>query len=222
MIVKEMIDANNERRKLLNKKNKEYYEKMLIYLRLSPIPEKRTEELLLEILDHLLIAQQEGRSAEEVFGENPEAYCEELVQSMGKYSPYSIGRFLFIFGVGLYVGFLYDGIFRLLIDPLLHRFFNLPHKTGMDVSIFLFPMFMVFAVDLVMFFLRKSTFMKLGGRILWGYFLPLAFVYIVPLVIYYFFRDELPVIPLPAWMSLLIGVLLWIIHKALFKRVKVF
>jgi hypothetical protein len=61
MTAEEMIQVNNERRKQLNEENRKYYENMLVYLRLSSIPEKKTEELLLEMLDHLLIAQEERR-----------------------------------------------------------------------------------------------------------------------------------------------------------------
>lgn len=70
---------------------------MLVYLRVSPIPEKKTEELLLEMLDHLLIAQQEERSANEVLGMDPEAYCKDLVKSIGKQSRFSFKRYPFHF-----------------------------------------------------------------------------------------------------------------------------
>jgi DNA-binding ferritin-like protein (Dps family) len=93
MTAEEMIQVNNERRKQLNEENRKYYENMLVYLRLSSIPEKKTEELLLEMLDHLLIAQEEGRSAEDVFGKNPESYCKEVVQTMGKRSYFRFSRF---------------------------------------------------------------------------------------------------------------------------------
>lgn len=41
MTAEEMIQVNNERRKQLNEENRKYYENMLVYLRLSSIPEKR-------------------------------------------------------------------------------------------------------------------------------------------------------------------------------------
>lgn len=67
MTEKEMVAINNERRKQLTKENKAYYEDMLVYLRTSRIPAKKTEELLLEMPDHLLTAQKEGKRAEDVF-----------------------------------------------------------------------------------------------------------------------------------------------------------
>ena len=72
MNVKEMVELNNQRRKLLTKENLKYYEDMLVYIRLSyDKSDQEIEEVLLELLDHLLEAQKEGRTAKEVFGRNP-------------------------------------------------------------------------------------------------------------------------------------------------------
>ena len=38
------------------------------------------EELLLEILDHLLEAQEDGKTAHDIFGEDLKAYCDELIK----------------------------------------------------------------------------------------------------------------------------------------------
>ncbi|AHZ53062.1 hypothetical protein YBT1520_22375 [Bacillus thuringiensis serovar kurstaki str. YBT-1520] len=54
---------------------------MLIYLRLTSVPQKQMEELLLEILDHLLEAQEDGKTAHDIFGEDLKAYCDELINS---------------------------------------------------------------------------------------------------------------------------------------------
>ncbi|WP_347862474.1 hypothetical protein U0355_04750 [Salimicrobium sp. PL1-032A] len=55
---KEMIKSNNEKRKELTEENREYYEDMLLYIRLSySKSEQDMEEVLAELLDHLLEAQ---------------------------------------------------------------------------------------------------------------------------------------------------------------------
>ncbi|MBT2218335.1 DUF1129 family protein [Virgibacillus dakarensis] len=85
MNAKELIALNNEKREQLNKENLAYYEEMLVFIRLSfNKSEQQTEELLLELLEHLLQAQAEGRSAEEVFGADPKAYCQELIGEIPK------------------------------------------------------------------------------------------------------------------------------------------
>lgn len=80
MNAKEMIALNYAKQKELTEENEKYYGDMLIYIRLtSGKSEEQTEEVLLELIDHLLQAQEEGRTAEEVFGSDPKAYCRELI-----------------------------------------------------------------------------------------------------------------------------------------------
>src|SRR5699024_5056688 len=43
--------------------------------------------LLMELLDHLLEAQEAGKSAEEVFGDDPKAYCNEMIDQLLKEKP---------------------------------------------------------------------------------------------------------------------------------------
>ncbi len=52
---------------------------MLVYIRCSNVPERQSEELLLEILDHLHESQKEGENAYDVLGEDLPAYCDELI-----------------------------------------------------------------------------------------------------------------------------------------------
>ena len=55
---------------------------MLVYLRLSNVPEQQMEELLLEILDHLIEAQAENKNAYDIFGDNLQSYCDELISAL--------------------------------------------------------------------------------------------------------------------------------------------
>lgn len=81
MTEKEMVKLNNKKRELLTTENEAAYGGMLIYLRLTSVPQKQMEELLLEILDHLLEAQEDGKTAHDIFGEDLKAYCDELINS---------------------------------------------------------------------------------------------------------------------------------------------
>lgn len=50
MTVDDMVALNNERRLQLKEENRKYYyEEMFVYLRLSRIPKRKAEELLLEM-----------------------------------------------------------------------------------------------------------------------------------------------------------------------------
>ncbi|WP_208589525.1 DUF1129 family protein [Gracilibacillus suaedae] len=99
-----LIAENNEKRKLLNKENKKIYEDMLMYVRLSyNKSETETEEVLMELLDHLLILQQEGRDASELFGDDPKQYANEIVGEL----PQMISKkliMLFFMGVFYFLG----------------------------------------------------------------------------------------------------------------------
>ena len=55
---------------------------MLVYLRLSNVPEHQVEELLLEILDHLIEAQAENKNAYDIFGNDLQSYCDELIVAL--------------------------------------------------------------------------------------------------------------------------------------------
>ncbi|MFE7063821.1 DUF1129 family protein [Sutcliffiella sp. NPDC057660] len=80
---KSYIEENNEKRELLNKENLKLYEDLLLYIRTDlRIAEREGEELLLELLDHLLIAQQDGKSASILFGDDPRTYAEELISGL--------------------------------------------------------------------------------------------------------------------------------------------
>lgn len=80
-----LIEANNEKRKLLTEENLKWYEDMLIYIRLSyDKSEQETEEVLTEILDHLLEAQEDGKTIEDVFGSDPKAYANEIIGELPK------------------------------------------------------------------------------------------------------------------------------------------
>lgn len=84
MNTKQMIRENNRLQEQMTPSNLKYYEDMVVYIRTSPVNEARGEELLLEMAQHLLDAQSKGKSAEEVFGSDPAAYCAELVENLPK------------------------------------------------------------------------------------------------------------------------------------------
>lgn len=78
---KELVRENNEKRELLTKENEKLYSDFLLYIRTNfKVSEQEGEEILMDILDHLLAAQEEGRTAEDLFGDDPKAYADELIE----------------------------------------------------------------------------------------------------------------------------------------------
>lgn len=135
LTVKKMIELNNEKRELLTPENKEYYENLLVYIRSNSLlrEEKATEEILLEMLEHLLEAQKEGKSAEEVFGKTPKELADEINQSLPKEPIKNVIEFCFeilltFFGwflvpVGIFTYFFKDKQVELpIISFLLYAF----------------------------------------------------------------------------------------------------
>ncbi len=225
MTEKEMTAINNERRKQLTKENKTYYEDMLVYLRTSHIPTKKTEELLLEMLDHLLAAQKEGKTAEDVFGSDPKAFCEEIVENLGR-RPFSLRRYMFVFSTALYVVFFIHAVTDGLAAKLLNIFFKVPIvNKGFSPELLALPFIAAFLVEGVFWFMRRSTFEKFGRKLLYGYLPTMLILYVLPLagflLIFYYFRDDLPVLPITPWMSLLIGAVLYAAHKLVFRNVDI-
>jgi|GEM_PF-720764 len=81
----DLIALNNEKRKLLNDQNRIYYEDIVVYIRAHwMISQQSQEEVLMELLDHLIEAQKQGKQAEGVFGKDAKAYCDELIEQMMK------------------------------------------------------------------------------------------------------------------------------------------
>ncbi|WP_404447126.1 DUF1129 domain-containing protein [Sutcliffiella horikoshii] len=80
---KKLIEENNQKRKLLSDDNLELYEDFLLYIRTDlRVAEHEGEELLLELLDHMLEAQHEGRPAKDLFGDDPKAYADEIIDGL--------------------------------------------------------------------------------------------------------------------------------------------
>lgn len=115
----EMIQMNHRLREKLTPENREYYEKMLLYLRSSSVPQRQSEELLLEWLGHLLEAEKQGKTAREVFGPDPEGYCEELVTAMPRREWGSLGKeILFITWLGFTWTFFVYGVLGFILQSL--------------------------------------------------------------------------------------------------------
>lgn len=85
MKAKHLIEENNRKREQLTPENEKYYSDMLIYIRLQlTLSEQQSEEVLMEMLDHLLDGQNEGKSAWDIFGDDPKQYADEIILNLPK------------------------------------------------------------------------------------------------------------------------------------------
>jgi DNA-binding ferritin-like protein (Dps family) len=159
MNTKDLIQLNNGKRKQLNEHNEEYYDKMLVYIRSHlTISEQQSEELLMELLDHLLEAQSNGKTAEEVFGDDPKAYCDELIRQLPKEKRMSAAFFIgyLIFQLAGWTAVVKGGI-----ETIAEFFTDLDHTfyLGSAVIIFLIEtIILLFVVAAIMFGIKRSVF----------------------------------------------------------------
>lgn len=83
MKTKELIEQNNQKRELLTKENEKYYSMLMLYIRTKlSLSEQQSEEVLMEMLEHLIEGQNEGKSARDIFGDDPKGYADEIIEQL--------------------------------------------------------------------------------------------------------------------------------------------
>lgn len=177
LTTKELIKLNNEKRELLTPENKEYYEHLLVYIRLNLFKDERaTEEVLFEMLDHLLEAQEEGKSAEEVFGKTPKELADEITQSLPKESKNSLIEFVFeILMTFLGWALIPVGIFTFFKDKAIDV-----HLVSLLIYAILYIAFFVIALYVAFKSIKKNAFDdKKQKRASWIYGLTVAILMFV-------------------------------------------
>lgn len=77
-------ELNAELQKKLTVDNEQFYGNLVIYVRAKTMirDHEKAEELLLEILQDILEAQEQGISAEEYFGKNPKQIADEMIVNL--------------------------------------------------------------------------------------------------------------------------------------------
>ncbi|MGM8365822.1 DUF1129 family protein [Virgibacillus sp. W0181] len=212
---KYLIQENNEKRKHLSKENRDYYEEMLVYIRLSfSKSEQSMEEILSEMIDHLLEAQAEGKTAEEVFGNDPKQYANEIIGELPKMVTKERTG-LFVMGI-LY--FLAASIFfRGVFDIVIYYIFGKGDLTktvyvgSSSVMMLLsIPIAFIFLYAII-YYLRWACFKKINKIleffILWLYSMVSLGIFVF---IIYFTPDFGPVLNISSYVMLLFGLLLYV------------
>lgn len=129
MNAKQLIKENNQKRDQLTAENETYYEDLLLYIRTDwHVSEQQAEELLLELLNHLLEGQQEGKTAVEIFGDNPKTYADQLIEQLPQEEKGS--RFDFATSLLLQMG-AYVLIIRGVLLPLLSLFTEVNNEVNL-------------------------------------------------------------------------------------------
>lgn len=159
MKVAELVKENNKKRSLLTKENEAYYTDLLVYIRLQwRLSEQQSEEILMEMLDHLLDGQREGKSAAHIFGENPVAFADQLILEIADEKKRNM--FLFITGLGvMLLGWV------LVIRSGVLFIFSYFTEVSSDVNLFqvimsafIIILFIIFVISVIFNRLKKDLF----------------------------------------------------------------
>ncbi|WP_141555039.1 DUF1048 domain-containing protein [Bacillus wiedmannii] len=220
MNAKDMVELNNKKRELLTPENEAAYGDMLVYLRISNVPQQQMEELLLEILDHLIEAQAENKSAYDIFGNDLQSYCNELISALPTQTKlektsligFAISLLLAIqFGIDAIVSF-----FILTFGNNGEQFtpvFSIP-GTILSVSL------IILGILFILYLLKRYSFdqkMNWKRRILFGLAFATPFCSAVFLNIY-FQKQPYFIYHLTFWQNALIAILFFVLYKLLYKK----
>ncbi|MGG0301988.1 DUF1129 family protein [Bacillus albus] len=220
MNAQDMIELNNKKRELLTSKNETAYGDMLVYLRLSNVPEHQVEELLLEILDHLIEAQAENKNAYDIFGNDLRSYCDELISALPAQTKLEKTSLIgFIISLLLAIQFGMDALASLFIflfekdTDIISPPFSIP---GTTLSISL----IVLGVLLILYLLKRYSFdqkMNWKRRILFGFAFATPFCSAI-FVNIYFRKQPYLLYHLTFWQNALIAILFYTLYKLLYKK----
>ncbi|GAA0134648.1 hypothetical protein YSY43_14880 [Paenibacillus sp. YSY-4.3] len=219
MKIKQMAEENNRLRAQMTQENEAYFENMVVYLRSSRVDQAKAEELLLETAQHMLEAQRHGKTASDVFGENPEQYFRELLEHLPKRSLWeAISEYVMIPWIALTWMFAVQALFGFIA-------MGLGNKTGIFSRISLFSVLMlVFAsiavIELVLRMLKRESVKPVGKRR--GFNLKIVAIYagylVAVILTAVYLHDKLPVIEAGPWVNLGLFIVGLIGQKFIFMR----
>lgn len=216
----ELIEENNHKRELLNVENEKVYEDLLLYLRTDlRIDEHAGEEILMDLLDHLVEAQEDGKSAKELFGESPQKYADELIENL----PSQKRRNVFLFSASQILGLTGWFAASFGIISLIVSFFRPVDNSialGTLLLMLLSVIFVAFiGVSVIFKIVRSSVFQaekkKWQAYIKAGLYGAVAFSCVV--LIAWLFQDLGPVVKLEWWIFLLFGLVFLAISKLMYR-----
>ncbi|WP_195510327.1 DUF1129 family protein [Clostridium tyrobutyricum] len=148
--VEKIINLNNQLREKLSNENKEYYEQLLLYIRSAGLfyDDYEIENLLLQILQDIISAQNDSQSAEDFFGKSPQVAADELIHNLGKCSKkQTLKLVMLIFGISFFFT-----ILNTLTDP----------DKGINILILILNGILSFLiVGIVFFIIHKSVYTKI-------------------------------------------------------------
>lgn len=216
MKAKDLIRLNNEKRKQLSEENLQYYEELLVYIRLSfHNAELDTEEILSELLDHLLEAQAEGRTARDIFGDDPKKYADsilgELPRKMFKeWSMFAVMGILYFFAASVIL----SGIFAIFAEGSSRSYFagTVAIRGLLSIPVALVLLYML--IRFLRWFFSTKLHKAVQAAIVGLFNVAVIGIFVA---VYFLIPDIGPVVEVPAYAVILTGLALLalatLVHK---------
>ncbi|WP_368654130.1 DUF1129 family protein [Ornithinibacillus sp. 4-3] len=221
MNAKQLIEENNKKRKLLTKENEKYYDDLLVYIRLHfTLSEQQTEEVLMEMLDHLIDGQKEGKTAKDIFGDDPLSYTDEIIEQLPKEDKRNIFQFVGGVIVNIISWVLIIRGIILLVFSQFTEVNNEINLLGVSVVSLAIGIFVIGNIWYMLKVTKKSLFnekislktnmLKVG--------LVAAVSMAIVLAVARFTPEIGPSFSFDWWLSLLLGAILWLLHFIVKKK----
>ncbi|WP_010651769.1 DUF1129 family protein [Oceanobacillus massiliensis] len=222
MHAQDLIRLNNEKRDQLNQENLKYYLEMLSYIRLNAKKsEQQTEEVLLELLDHLILSQQEGKHAKDIFGEDLKSYCDEVIDEIPAEKKKEsvlfitfvtlnlLGTLAMVIGI---IGFILSSFFHIGPD-------SLTFPLGSALAIILIDLFLLYILIQIVFKWLKGSSFKTKKANKWLDFFQIWLLYMIfigtTMAVFLIMPEFGAAIKIPYWLVAGIGFILFLAAKAL-------
>lgn len=219
MKAQDMIELNNQKRELLTAENEVAYGNMLVYLRLSNVSEQKIEELLLEILDHLLEAQEEGKNAYDVFGNDLREYCDELLFALpNQKAGEKFSLIGFVVTLLLAIDFGLDTIASFFIFAF-EKNKEIPSPPFSILGTALSVVIIIIGIHYILHLLKRDSF---TGIMNWKQKIELVLSFVLPFILsilvhIYFEKQTYLVYHLSLWQNALLTFVFFISYKILYR-----
>ncbi|MCA1059899.1 DUF1129 domain-containing protein [Rossellomorea aquimaris] len=156
---KQLIELNNQKRTGLSEENEKYYSDFLIYMRLQlTLSEQQTEEVLMEILDHIIDGQREGKTARMILGDDPKAYADDIIEQLPLEKKRSIVTFVSSLALNLFGYFLLIRGLLLLIGPMFKEISNEVYPVTYSILALLIFFSSLMGVKIIFSIIKNSLF----------------------------------------------------------------
>lgn len=216
----EQAKNTHKKAKQLNKENYEMFSKVMVYIRTNLNKnDKQSEEVINDMLDHLIEAEANGVTTKEFFGDDPKAFAEELVNELPNETPkekYTFAAIITLELIGIFL--VIEGIFDIIYhftETSLEPIYIVQYIIRMIVNIIV-----LFIIIRIAFkYIRNSEFKLSNTR-----FIPLILL-VLAIMAYSFSQAFLinlitigPTVVLPWFLRFTVGLICVCVFLIFFKK----